>query len=162
MDDAARLGKLREALAALAPILERHGLVGLVEALGFEECSLRSKREAAEAIAKVGAPGRFKLVHDTFHHHLAGEGDLFPELTGLVHVSGVEDRATPVSQLRDRHRVLVGPADLLGNVAQLKALFAGGYQGPVSFEPFADSVAALPDPAPALRKSMDYLASALA
>ncbi|MGO4139887.1 hypothetical protein ACEQ6A_36365, partial [Rhizobium brockwellii] len=49
------------------------GIIGLVEPLGFEICSLRSKTEAAEEIRELGAESTFRLVHDTFHHHLAGE-----------------------------------------------------------------------------------------
>jgi predicted xylose isomerase-like sugar epimerase len=76
--DGERQRNLRTALRALKPILSDRGLIGLVEPLGFTICSLRSKREAAEAIDGIDGP--FKLVHDTFHHHLAGEADLFPAL----------------------------------------------------------------------------------
>jgi 2-keto-myo-inositol isomerase len=157
-----RRAGLHRALSGLAPILADSGIFGLVEPLGFEICSLRSKREAVAAIDDLGFGDRFRLVHDTFHHHLAGEGDLFPERTGLVHISGVEDRAVPLAELRDAHRVLVGPADLIGNAAQIRALQAGGYRGPVSFEPFAADVHADPDIAGALRASIDHLAAALA
>jgi len=157
-----RRAGLREALAGLAPILAESGIVGLVEPLGFEICSLRSKREAVAAIDELGLGDRFLLVHDTFHHHLVGEGDLFPERTGLVHISGVEDRTVPPAEWRDANRVLVGPGDLIGNAAQIRALRAGGYRGPVSFEPFAAGVHADPDIAGALRGSSDHLAAALA
>lgn len=157
-----RRAGLRRALSGLAPILADSGILGLVEPLGFEICSLRSKREAVAAIDDLGLGDCFRLVHDTFHHHLAGEGDLFPGRTGLVHVSGVEDRTVPLAALRDSHRVLVGPADLIGNTGQISALHAGGYRGPVSFEPFAASVHADPDIAGALRGSVDHLAAALA
>jgi len=153
---------LRRALSGLAPILAEAGILGLVEPLGFEICSLRSKREAVAAIDELGLADRFRLVHDTFHHHLAGEGELFPERTGLVHISGVEDRTVPLAGLRDAHRVLVGPADMIGNAEQIRMLRAGGYCGPLSFEPFADSVHADPDIAGALRASMAHLAPALA
>ena len=106
------------------------GLTGLVEPLGFETCSLRRKSEAAEAIAAVGGQGVFRLVHDTFHHHLAGEAAIFPALTGLVHISGVDDPDLGVADMRDAHRVLVDRrATASGNIAQIRALFAGGYDG---------------------------------
>ena len=35
-------------------MLGQAGIIGLVEPLGFEICSLRSKNEAAEAIGAVG------------------------------------------------------------------------------------------------------------
>jgi 2-keto-myo-inositol isomerase len=57
----------------------------------------------------------FRLVHDTFHF-LAGEAELSPERTGLVHISGVEDRSLPHDEIRDGHRVLVGQGDLMDNV----------------------------------------------
>ena len=95
------------------------------------------KSEAAQAIAAVDGGADFRLVHDTFHHHLAGEAALFPALTGLVHISGVDDPALGVADMRDAHRVLVTGGDRLGNVAQIRALFAAGYDGFLSFEPFA-------------------------
>lgn len=152
---------LREALAALKPLLASAGIVGLVEPLGFAICSLRSKREAAEAIHDVGGEAVFRLVHDTFHHHLAGEPELFPALTGLVHVSGVTDPSVSVAEMRDSHRVLVDPTDRLDNVGQIRALRAGRYQGLFSFEPFAASVQALKDPAAAVMASMDHIRSSV-
>ena len=62
----------------------------------------------------------------------------------------------------DEHRVLVGPKDRLGDVEQLRELYAGGYDGIVSFEPFAKEVHELPDPIAAVRASMDYVREALA
>lgn len=139
-EDAERLGRLREALAALAPLLRRAGVTGLVEPLGFPESSLRFKREALAAIDAVGEAGTFKLVHDTFHHHVAGETEIFPGRTGLVHISGVADAGVARDAMRDAHRVLVDAGDRLDNLGQIRALAAGGYAGPLSFEPFADSV----------------------
>lgn len=153
--------KLERALAALKPILAERRLAGLVEPLGFTFSSLRSKADAAAAIAAVGGEGVFRLVHDTFHHHLAGEPDLFPELTGLVHISGVADEAVPVSDMRDPHRVLVDADDRLDTVRQIAALLAGGYAGALSFEPFAPAIHGLADPAVALRASMAFIEAGL-
>ena len=153
---------LVHALRQLQPLLADHGLTGLVEALGFEECALRRKSQAVRAIREVGANTPFALVHDTFHHHLAGEALFFPEMTGLVHLSGVEDGSLAISGMRDEHRVLVGPADRLGNVAQLRALLAAGYRGYASFEPFASSVVTAADIEPRLSASMAYLSAAVA
>ena len=160
-DDGARLAALREALAGLAPILAESGLVGLVEPLGFAECSLRLKSEAVAAIDAVGQADRFRLVHDTFHHFVAEERELFPERTGLVHISGVEDRDVSRETMRDPHRVLVGPADLIDNLGQLRALEAGGYRGPVSFEPFADVVSNSADIAADLEASIAFVTHGL-
>ena len=73
-----RQGNLRVALKALKPILSSRGITGLVEPLGFEICSLRSKQEAADAIRALDGGETFHLVHDTFHHHLAGQPRCFP------------------------------------------------------------------------------------
>ncbi|TWI54935.1 2-keto-myo-inositol isomerase [Pseudomonas duriflava] len=155
--DAERARDLRTALTELAPILREHGILGFVEPLGFEECSLRRKRDAVDAINAVGGRDVFRLVHDTFHHHLAGEQEFFPEMTGLVHISGVEDSALPLNAIRDGHRVLVGEADILGNAPQIQQLLRLGYAGHLSFEPFAEDVHALADIQPALVASMQHL-----
>jgi 2-keto-myo-inositol isomerase len=158
MGNGERQANLRVALKALKPMLEDNGLVGMVEPLGFEICALRYKSEAVEGIEAVGGKGRFKLVHDTFHHTLAHGGPLYPEHTGIVHVSGVLDQEVGIADMRDPHRVLVMPGDRLGNVEQIAALQAAGWTGPVSFEAFSPEIHALTDPATALRASMDYMA----
>lgn len=145
------------ALREILPMLKAHGLKAMVEPLGFEVCSLRYKDILADVIDVVGGRGTYFIVHDTFHHHLAGNGPIFPELTGIVHVSGVVDPAVAVSDMRDPHRVLVDRHDRLENVAQIVALRDAGYAGPISYEPFAPSVHALADPQAALRASMNYL-----
>jgi 2-keto-myo-inositol isomerase len=147
------------ALRAIAPLLRERGLTGLVEPLGFPISSLRTKRQAVEAIDESGGADVFRLVHDTFHHHLAGETELFPERTGIVHISGVVDPAVAVDEMLDPHRVLVDRADRLENVSQIHALLARGFEGPYSFEPFAPEVHQLADPGSALRASMDYVAA---
>ena len=156
-DHAARLHGLRTALDHLAPLLRASDLIGLVEPLGFAECSLRLKREAVDAIDAVGGGDVFRLVHDTFHHRVSGETALFPDRTGLVHISGVDDETVPLSRMRDGHRVLVDEKDRIDNVGQIKALLAGGYRGILSFEPFADSIAQMTDVKAAIAASMIYL-----
>ena len=155
---------LVHALTQLKPLLDKAQLVGLVEPLGFEECAVRRKSQAVRAIQQIGGGGTFKLVHDTFHHHLAGEGLFFPEHTGLVHISGVEDTALSPAQMRDSHRVLVGQADRLGNAAQVGTLLDAGYAGFVSFEPFAEEISAASevDIEQQLASSMAYLTQAVA
>ncbi len=157
----ARRANLRKALSALKPMLEAAGIIGLVEPLGFEICSLRLKSEAADAIEELGAKSTFRLVHDTFHHHLAGEAATFPQLTGLVHISGVSDPDVSVADMRDPHRVLVDAEDRLDNAGQLRALLSAGYAGPASFEPFAPTVHALKEPVGALKESMAYITGQL-
>lgn len=154
--------ELVAALKAMAPILRERGLVGLVEPLGFPISSLRTKRQAVSAIDEAGAADVYRLVHDTFHHHLAGETEFFPERTGIVHISGVVDPDLAVDDMLDPHRVLVDDADRLGNVPQIRRLVALGFDGPYSFEPFALEVQELADPEAALRASMAHMTDELA
>jgi 2-keto-myo-inositol isomerase len=110
----------------------------LVEPLGFEESSLRSKEVAVKAIQESGYVG-YKLVHDTFHHYLGPDEHVYPAHTGLVHISGVETDL-PKSQIRDEHRVLIGSRDIMGNTGQIALLESQGYTGEYSFEPFSAEV----------------------
>jgi 2-keto-myo-inositol isomerase len=155
-----RAAGLHTALTELAPILREYGVLGFVEPLGFEQCSLRHKRQAVDAIKATGGLDVFRVVHDTFHHHLADEKEFFADLTGLVHISGVEDGDVPLANIRDGHRVLVGEGDILGNAAQIGRLLSDGYTGHLSFEPFADSVHEMDDIKQALGASMAYLETA--
>ena len=156
--DNERVANATEALRGLRPILSAAGITGLVECLGFEACSLRKKSEAVMAIDAAGGGEVFRLTHDTFHHHLAGEAALFPQRTGLVHISGVEDPAVTVADMPDSHRVLVGPKDRLGNIVQIRALQAAGYAGPLSFEPFAAELRT----ERSITESMDFIRAELA
>ncbi|KQO76245.1 TIM barrel protein [Rhizobium sp. Leaf262] len=149
------------ALKAMKPILQERGLIGLVEPLGFPISSLRTKKEALRAIDAAEGGDVYKLMHDTFHHHLSGETEFFPDRTGLVHISGVVDPDVYVNDMLDAHRVLVDSHDRLENIAQIKALIAAGFQGPYSFEPFAEEVHALANPEVSVRESMDYVLSKL-
>ncbi|KKC31263.1 TIM barrel protein [Devosia psychrophila] len=158
---ATRIANATQALTALSPIMRHYGIIGLVECLGFKTCSLRSKREALVAIDAANGRDVFRLTHDTFHHHLAGEPELFPELTGLVHISGVDERDLAVADMRDSHRLLVGSKDRLDNLGQIVALRRGGYCGPLSFEPFAEELRHLADPAAALQQSMQFITEGL-
>jgi 2-keto-myo-inositol isomerase len=161
MGNGERQANLRVALRDLKPMLEDHDLVGMVEPLGFAICALRNKSEAVEAIEALNARGRFKLVHDTFHHFLAGGGPIFPEHTGIVHISGVTTPAIAADEMADAHRGLVDSHDRLGNIEQIAALRAAGWAGPLSFEAFAPETHALADPGGALRKSMDFIGGEL-
>jgi len=152
---------LRTALKNLRAILGERGLKGFVEPLGFPVSSLRFKREAIDAIDDVGGADVLSLVHDTFHHCGAGEREFFAKRTGLVHISGLEDPAISFAEMLDGHRVLVGPKDRLGNVEQLKRLYADGFDGVVSFEPFAKQVHDLAQPIAAMRDSMAYVQKAV-
>lgn len=157
-----RQANLRVALRELGPMLADHGLIGLVEPLGFEISSLRLKSEAVDAIGSLGMADRFRLVHDTFHHHLAGETEFFPEMTGMVHVSGVIDPTLAVGEMADAHRIHVDARDRLGNIDQISALVRGGYAGPVSVEAFASAVHESMDPAGDLAGSFKFIRDQIA
>jgi 2-keto-myo-inositol isomerase len=162
MGNGERQAALRVALKALSPMLQDHGLLGMVEPLGFEICALRYKAEAVEVIEAIGARAQFRLVHDTFHHTLAGGGAFFPEHTGIVHVSGVVAPDVAVSQMQDAHRILVDGRDRLGNVEQLAQLASMGWRGPVSFEAFAPETHASRNPGGDLTASMQFIRNGLA
>ena len=132
------------ALKAFGPLFEDNGIWGYVEPLGFEECSLRSKVVGLQAIQESGF-SNYKIVHDTFHHHLGPDtddrlkNDYDISHTGLVHVSGVESQIAS-NQYRDDHRILITDGDRLKNREQLELLINLGYKGDISFEPFAKDV----------------------
>ena len=153
---------LEHTLAAVAPVLERFGVIGFIEPLGFPTASLRFKAPVVAAIESLGLGGRIQLIHDTFHHCLAGERAVFAEHTGIVHVSGVVDRSRSTEHWTDADRVLVDADDRVGNLDQLRQLDAGGFQGPVSVEAFAPSVHALDAPQGALANTFHCIRSGLA
>ena len=100
-------------------------------------------------------------MHDTFHHAVAGGGPIFPEYTGMVHISGIVAPDVPLSELEDPMRVLVDAGDKIDNVGQVSELLAAGYDGPISFEPFAEQVHSLTDPTAALLQSFQYVEAEL-
>ncbi len=157
---AERHSALCSALTGLAPILRSVGVRGLIEPLGFPQSALRTKRAALEAMRETGTGNDLALLHDTFHHYLSGEAELFPNQTGLVHASGVEDHALELNAIVDDHRVLVGCNDRLGTMSQLRQLTAAGYAGPVSLEPFAPSIRDTPNILEELMHSMELLGTA--
>lgn len=159
--DGERQANLRLALKEIRPMLEDAGMTALVEPLGFERSSLRSKAETIEAIEAVASREQFLIVHDTFHHTLAGGGDLFPDWTGIVHISGVVDQTLGLNEMEDEHRVLIDTDDRLGNIDQIAALLNGGYTGPLSFECFSPETHAMTNPMVEIKRSIDYISAQL-
>ena len=133
-----------KALKSFGPLFQDSGMQGYLEPLGFEECSLRSIVTAMRAIQESDYPV-YKIVHDTFHHHLGPdtfetiENNYDISYTGLVHISGVECNI-PVEEYRDNHRVLVSGQDKLQSKEQIELLLKLGYAGNISFEPFSQKV----------------------
>jgi len=131
------------ALRELAPLFEQYGVQGLVEPLGFPQSSLRSAAQAQALIRDAQVP--FKLLIDTFHHHLYPQAEEeFSQLDvaeiGLVHLSGVDD-PRPREQLTDNERIMLTPQDRLLTCQQVKHLEARRYRGDYAFEPFAPQLA---------------------
>lgn len=151
------------ALKAFGPLFEDSGIFGYIEPLGFEECSLRSKVTALQAIQEAGCCS-YKIVHDTFHHHLGPDTDDILEnnydisYTGLVHVSGVESKI-PSEAYKDDHRILITDRDRFRNREQIELLTRLGYQGDISFEPFAKEVQMMEIEAlkAAVNQSIDFI-----
>ncbi|MCB1337426.1 MAG: sugar epimerase, partial [Maritimibacter sp.] len=152
-----RQAKLRLAMKEVLPMLEAADMRALVEPLGFPRSSLRQKSELVDVIDALDARGRYRLVHDTFHHTLAGGGAYYPDYTGIVHISGVVDPAVPVDEMEDVHRVLIDGQDRIGNIAQIRDLVAAGYDGVFSYECFSPETHALADPYSAIRQSFDFI-----
>jgi len=133
-----------KALKSFGPLFKDSGVQGYLEPLGFEECSLRSIVTAMKAIQESGYPV-YKIVHDTFHHHIGP--DTFDTIKnnydisyiGLIHISGVESNI-PVKEYKDNHRVLVSGQDKLQTKEQIALLLKLGYAGNISFEPFSQKV----------------------
>jgi 2-keto-myo-inositol isomerase len=162
IDRADQRAALRVALHALQPLLEKHGQRGLIEPLGFVTSSLRYKEDVVTVLEEMQRPACFALVHDTFHHHVAGESAFYADLTAIVHISGVTDPLPTVDQMTDLHRVLVDADDRLDNIGQLRRLRADGYTGPASFEAFAPEIHDMKDPVAALAGSIAFINAALA
>lgn len=150
------------ALKTLAPLFEEYGIQGLVEPLGFPQSSLRSATQAQALIKEAGV--NFKIVLDTFHHHLYedAEADFEAKIEidniGLVHLSGVIDDR-PTHSLTDEERIMLSEADLLKSKEQVRRLEALGYQGIYSFEPFSSIMSAWSenDITRQIKESLNYL-----
>ncbi len=81
----AAVSQLDRALDGLQPMLESSGVRALIEPLGFVRSSLRFKKEVDDALLARATPACFGIVHDSFHHAVAGESYYSP-LTRLVHL----------------------------------------------------------------------------
>ena len=133
------LERTRFALSQYGPLFEEYGLYGYVEPLGFTTSSLRNKAEAIQVIEASGYQKWYRLVHDTFHHHLANEQEFFSSHTGIVHISSVLP-AQLGEEPSDADRLLFLEEDLLCTKEQAQTLVTSGYRGTFSFEPFSPRV----------------------
>jgi 2-keto-myo-inositol isomerase len=155
---AQRADELVTALTAYGPLFAEAKMIGLVEPLGFEICSLRTKKDALEGIARCNFPESYRLLHDTFHHYLSGETEFFPKQTAIVHVSGVPPGKKKAA-ITDEDRILVTEDDIMDNRGQVATLLEAGCTAPISYEPFSSRVRDLPllELKTQLQKSIDYL-----
>ena len=138
-DRASWLERTTHALSQYGPLFEEYRLYGYVEPLGFRASSLRTKAEAIRAIEASGYERWYRLVHDTFHHHLANEKQYFASMTNLVHLSSVASGPRH-TEPTDADRILFQEDDLLATAEQAQALVNSGYRGIFSFEPFSPAV----------------------
>jgi len=158
-----RLSETVDSLVAFAPLFRASGLLGYIEPLGFGISSLASLLAAQEAIDKSGHDS-YRVLYDTFHHYIGPDdaatlgGPYRVALTGLVHISGVE-ASIPREAYGDKHRVLVGPADIMKSREQMRVLERLGYEGDYSFEPFSRDVQKLGkrELGSAIGKSLDFV-----
>ena len=153
-----RADELVTALNAYGPLFAEAKMIGLIEPLGFEISSLRTKKTALEGIARCNYPQSYRLLHDTFHHYLSGETEFFPKETALVHVSGLLAGKTKAATT-DEDRILVTKDDIMDNRGQIAALLEGGCTPPISYEPFSSQVRHLPlsELKMQLEESINYL-----
>lgn len=140
---AKRLSDTVDSLKYLGDLFAEYGRQGLVEPLGFTSSSLRYALDAQKCLIEAASP--FKMVIDTFHHHLSQvaleyfNAGIDVNMIGLVHLSGVED-ARPTGQLTDEERIMLSAADVLKSADQVQNLEKLGYKGLYSFEPFASAL----------------------
>lgn len=156
-----RLDDLKRGVEGVLPLLTDAGLTANLEPLGFSQASLQLKSEAVAVIHELGASENVKIAHDTFHHTISGETDLFPSETGIVHISGVATSALSLSELQDEHRILVDQDDRLENLGQISALISAGYTGPFSFECFAPALHAAPNLVSEIGRSIAFITAHL-
>ncbi len=151
---------LVSALNRYSELFEKYEMIGLVEPLGFDICSVRYKRQAVDAISETQLSRFYQVVHDTFHHYLSGEKESFPRETGLVHASGVH-AGKMICDITDDDRVLVDDNDIMDNKGQIAGLYESGFNGLFSFEPFSPKIQKLSNEEMKVQvaQSMDFLFS---
>jgi 2-keto-myo-inositol isomerase len=157
--DGERQANLHAVLGQILPMLRGTDVIGLVEPIGFTASSLKDKAELVQVIDALDARDHIKLVHDTFQHAIAGGGEIFPDHTGMVHISGISDPNAAMDESLDAHRILVDENDRVGNVEQIATLLNGGYEGPFSFECTAPRIHHSPEVETEIRRSFEFISS---
>ena len=141
--------------------MQNYDLSCLLEPLGFKQSSLQKKSIAVNIIKSLNTK-KIKILHDTFHHSLSGEKDIYPDLTGLIHISGTSKNYIKnyvENTLTDDHRSIIDESDILDNVKQLNEFLNYGYEGFFSFEPFSNSLIQSDNIFESTKKSFDFIKS---
>ena len=152
---------LRQGLKGLQPILLEHGVTGYVEPLGMKHSTMKQQDMAVAAIDDIAGWNAFALCFDTFQFFRCGDTALFAEHVGLAHISGISRQDLMPGELSEPDRGLVFADDRVGNIAQLKTLFASGYSGFVSIEPFSPQVQQDPHLPGKLAACLQHVAASL-
>jgi 2-keto-myo-inositol isomerase len=152
---------LRDGLRQLRPILQAHGVTGYVEPLGMRGSTMKRQDMAVAAVTDIDGWDAYELCYDTFQFFRCGDTQLFPDRIGLAHMSGISRADLGPADLTEPDRGLIFIDDRVGNVAQLRSLFASGYKGFVSMEPFSTTVQQDPDLMSRLRASLEYVGALL-
>jgi len=124
---------LKQVLRELAPMFRGRSVIPLIEPIGFAASSIPRKAELVRAIDAVDA-NLFGIVHDTFQHCIASDTDLFPELTKMVHISGISNPDVALNDEQDKNRVWIDAKDRCKNLEQITQFLEAGYAGAFSFE----------------------------
>jgi len=131
-------------LKELINVFEDFGIMGYIEPLGFNSSSLSSVITAMKIMKEVGYKG-YKIVYDTFHHAIGPDGlnllarEYDIQFTGLMHISSITAEI-PIDQYQDKYRNMDFSRDRMNNKEQIEFLVNRGYQGIISFEPFAEEI----------------------
>ena len=152
---------LRDGLKNLRPILKDHGITGYVEPLGMKGSTMKRQSMAALAVSDVDGWDAYELCFDTFQFFRCGDNAMHYDRIGLVHMSGISRPDLGPAELTEPDRGLIFIDDRVGNIAQLQLLFASGYRGFVSMEPFSPTVQQDPDLMLRLRASLEYVGALL-
>lgn len=122
-------------------VLDKYGVAGLIEPLGFIDSTLRFPWDCQNVIQESGVTN-FKLVADTFHYYLAGidtekfNSKVDVSCIGLVHLSSVL-KNKPRDLMDDQDRYMLNDSDVMESIKIAHMIEDAGYSGLYSFEPFS-------------------------
>jgi sugar phosphate isomerase/epimerase len=163
--------RLATRVTDIAKVCDDHGVRFGLEYLGPKTMRSRSRfqfihtmKEMRELIAQTGAKNVGMIV-DSWHWYNAGETPedvrkLRNDEIVWVHLNDAP-AGVPVDQQVDNHRALPASTGVINIAGFLGALIAIGYDGPVSAEPFDDTLRQLPREE-AAKRAIDAVRKALA